>query len=583
MSPRLTVSDRRWQALGLVAVGLALFAWSYVYRYNDPEGTLAGLTDDHYFYLVRGWQMLLGELPDRDFVDPGAPLTFAVQALVQVVLGRGAWSEMAFTVGALSLASTLTFVAARMVTGSTVMALLAALIQITLHPRYYNYPKVLVYAAAIPLIWRFIDRPTAGRRLALAAATAVALLLRHDHGAFVGFASFVAIALLPDQSVRARLRQAAFYTLAVVLLLSPYLVFLQMHGGVVTHVVTAQSWAQRDRARAPLVLPYFASEPRPEDDPPIEDPDWWQDGVFTQAIRNYEPWLFWLAVALPFLTAGLLPLSANGFRADWPHARRKMLVLAALGAVLVAGFLRGRLSSRFGDVSVTVALSCAFMLRACWTMARDGVVTRREGPVRVPMAGRAVAALLAVVVLGGTWFITFPSVWNRLDLDAMTERPLGWYDRFNTITSRIQTWPLETWARRDDPGAVQLAFYLRDCTAPDARVFVSLYLPQVPALAQRPFAGGHGDLRPSFFTSVADQKLAIERLETQHVPVAVMPGGKDYEGFRKDFPRIDAYLATRYRIVGDFDIGLDEPVRLLAHRGVVQTGEYPLHQWPCFR
>lgn len=565
---------RRWMVAGLA---ILVFAWSFVYRYNDPEGNFAGLFDDHYFYLVRGWQMLFGDLPDRDFVDPGAPLTFALQALVQVGLGRGVWSEFTFCVAALSVASALTFVGACLVAGSIPIGLLAAFIQITLHPRFYNYPKVLVYAAAIPLIWRFMDRPGLARRLSLAAATAVALLLRHDHGAFVGLATMLAIALLPGLTPRAKVQQALSYAVLVVLMLSPYLAYLQVNGGVLTHVVTANSWAQRDRARAPLVLPYFSSVPRPDDDPPQEEPDWWQDGIFVQATRNYEPWLFWLAVALPLLVTGTLALSTTAFRPNWPHARRKVVVLVVLGGVLVAGFLRGRLSSRFGDVSVTMALLLAVLVRAA-----SSLMTKSSGD-RTPLPLRAMVALVAMVAIGGTLFTVFPSVWNRLDLDAMTERPLGAYDRLHVITQRLQTWPLETWAKPDDDGPMLLAFYLRDCTAPDDRVFISQYLPQVAALSQRAFAGGHGDLRPSFFTTAADQKLTISRLEHQRVPVVVMPGGGEFEGFSKDFPRIDAYLQTRYRAVGDFDIGLDSPIRLFVSRAAKQTGEYAHHQWPCFR
>ena len=565
-----------------VGVAVVLFVWSFLYRYNDPEGSVAGLHDDHYFYLVRGWQMLFGDLPDRDFVDPGAPLTFALEAAVQWLLGRGVWSEMVFCVTALSVASVLTFVAARMLSGSIAIAATAAFMQVALQPRLYNYPKVLVYAVAIPVIWRFMDRPTWRRRLGIAVVTAIAFLLRHDHGAFVGVTTLLAIAMLSGESVRARMRHALIYGLLVVALLSPYLVYLQVHGGVVTHAVSANSWAQRDRARAPLVLPYFSASPRPDDDPPLDEPDWWQSGIFVQAMRNYEPWFFWLAAALPLGVLALVSMSAGG-RAEWPHARRKIALLALLGMVLVAGFRRGRLSSRFGDVSVTTALLLAVVMRAAWTMVREGRMDRGGRSMGMASAVRAVGALVAAGVVGGTLFVVFPSFWNRLDLAAMTERPLGAIDRVGVITRRTTTWPLESWTSPEASGSIQLAFYLRDCTAPDDRVFISMYMPEVSALAQRPFAGGHGDLRPSFFTSAADQRLTIARLERQRVPVAIMPAGEDYEGFRKDFPRINAYLALRYRIVGDFELGARDRVRLLAHRDIPPTGEYRLHRWPCFR
>jgi hypothetical protein len=61
----------------VVAVTAAIvFAFSWLFRFNDPGGSFAGLTDDHFFYVVRGWQILFGDLPVRDFVDHGAPLFY---------------------------------------------------------------------------------------------------------------------------------------------------------------------------------------------------------------------------------------------------------------------------------------------------------------------------------------------------------------------------------------------------------------------------------------------------------------------------------------------------------------------------
>ena len=107
---------RRYAQPALIVL---VFAGSWFLRFNDPEGGFGGLTDDHFFYLVRGWQMLYGDLPYRDFVDPGAPLTFAIAALVQMAFGRGTWSEVVFCATALSAASALTYWLARRASGST--------------------------------------------------------------------------------------------------------------------------------------------------------------------------------------------------------------------------------------------------------------------------------------------------------------------------------------------------------------------------------------------------------------------------------------------------------------------------------
>ena len=66
-------------------------------REGLEDRSFAGLTDDHFFYVVLGWQMLYGDLPVRDFVDHGAPLHFWIAAAVQVLFGRGTLSEFAFT------------------------------------------------------------------------------------------------------------------------------------------------------------------------------------------------------------------------------------------------------------------------------------------------------------------------------------------------------------------------------------------------------------------------------------------------------------------------------------------------------
>ena len=62
----------RTLVIGALSFLVAVFSW--LFRFNDPGGSFAGLTDDHFFYLVRGWQILFGDLPVRDFVDHGAPL-----------------------------------------------------------------------------------------------------------------------------------------------------------------------------------------------------------------------------------------------------------------------------------------------------------------------------------------------------------------------------------------------------------------------------------------------------------------------------------------------------------------------------
>lgn len=173
----------------MAAAALAVFVFSWFFRFNDPNGGYAGLTDDHFFYLVRGWQILYGELPARDFVDHGAPLYFYVSAAVQWLLGRGTLSELVFSTTMIALAAASTFWLAARASGSVLAGLLGAAFQVFLLPRFYNYPKLLVYAAAIPVLWWYADRPGRTPIVWLAVITVIGFLLRHDHGVFVALAS----------------------------------------------------------------------------------------------------------------------------------------------------------------------------------------------------------------------------------------------------------------------------------------------------------------------------------------------------------------------------------------------------------
>ena len=562
-----------------------LFCWSWLYRFNDPEGGFAGLFDDHFFYAVRGWQILYGDLPSRDFVDIGAPLTFAFAAAAQLTLGPGAWSEMVFCVTALSVASAVTYLVAWRASGSTVIALVAACLQISLQPRYYNYPKVLVYAVAIPAIWGFVDKQTRWRRVALALITAIGFLLRHDHGIFVGLAVAAALALMAHVPWRARVRHVVIYGALVMVLLAPYLVYLQINGGVINHLVVANTWSSRDRGRAPFVRPRFALMPTADEALPEGDAEWWKRGPFTVAARNAEPWLFWFLVGLPIAALLTLPLASARVRPDWPNARLKIAVVALLTILLDVGFLRGRLSSRFGDVSVPSAVLAAWLLGTWAVLIVRGLPARAASLARWRMAAVRAAGIVALALMVvPTAMVLTPAFWERLDLAGMTERPGYPFERFALLTRRLRaTWPLENWSSPDLPGSMKLAFYLRDCTEPDDRVFISQYLPQVPALAQRAFAGGHPDLRPGFFSTDADQRLTIARLRTHRVPIAILPTEEEYEGFRKDFPRVDAYFATDYRDAGEIDFEDGARVRVFVRRDLTPVRTYEPLQRPCFR
>jgi hypothetical protein len=574
---RSVISVVQWTAVVQTTVSAllaaALFAFSFIFRFNDPGGSFAGLTDDHFFYAVRGWQILFGDLPVRDFVDHGAPLHYYVAAAVQAIGGRGTLSELVFCALALSAGAAATCLLAARASGSLAVGALAGLAQILLEPRFYNYPKIVVYAAAIPALWAFADRPTAFRRFLVAAVIAVGFLFRHDHGVFVTGSMAVLVALLRGIPWRQRLRHIAVCGALALALLAPYLVFVQVNGGLAPYLSQAFAWAAHDRQRAGVEWPSLWGES-------VGDAQ--SAGVVALLRENRVAWLYYVELAIPLLALVVLASTPGVARSGWPQAQAKIGAVAVLGMLLNAGFLRSPLEARLADPSVPHLVALAWL---CGLTGR--LLFRREPFWRWPprrMAAVAGLLLLAVAMAGVVGVTLTAGLGARLRNAALTEG----IDLAQVRAERVRealgaTWPLEAWVSREQPGVLRLTYYLRDCTSPGDRVLVQDYLPQVIALAQRGFAGGHADLRPGFFETPEAQRLVIERLRRQSVPVVVLGGADDYGAFRFSFPIVAAYLDERYEVIGDRALDDRFAVTVLASRSAAPTGRYAPLDLPCFR
>ena len=577
-------------------IGALVFLYSWLYRFNDPGGSFAGLTDDHFFYVVRGWQILFGDLPVRDFVDHGAPLYYYIAYAVQVLFGRGTLSELAFSTTALSLAAAGTFWLATMASGWIPVGIVATVFHVWLAPRFYNYPKVLVYAVAIPLIWSFIDRPRASTRFWIALLTVVAFLLRHDHGVFVAVAMAVALLVMSELTWSARLRHAVIYGALVLALAMPYLLFIQWNGGLGGYFRQASAWAERDRDRAPVAWPGL-----------VDNPDGVSDaarngGAVTRAIAtvrdNRVAWIYYIEIALPLLALALLAMSRDGFRPTWPRARAKLVTVAALAIVLDAGFLRSPLEARLADPSVPIVIILAWLVVAVARVvgpAKAGHYVHGpaeaghyvHGPaeaghyVRLMRLAVIVPVALMVVVL---YLSVSADFYRRLDKAAMTDRFGKPFERVGHIARQMrEEWSLATWMARDTrPDLVTLSLYVNACTNPGDRVLVQAYMPQVLGLARRAFAGGHADLRPGFFKTEEAQRLVVERLQRQSVPMILLETGDSLGGFRDSFPIVTAYIDRHYQIAATRVFDGRFGVTLFVRRDAKPEGTWEPLGWPCY-
>jgi len=572
----LSIAPRLRNAI-LVALSIGIFIASWLFRFNDPGGSFAGLTDDHFFYVVRGWQILFGDIPVRDFVDHGAPLYYYIAAAVQVLFGRGTVSELAFSTTMLSASAVITFLLATRASGSILAGLAACLLHVWLGPRFYNYPKVLIYAVAIPLLWRYADRPSASLRVWLAVLTVIGFLFRHDHGVFVGLATGVLMLSLRELSLKERLRHLAIYSGLVVILVAPYFVFIQVNGGLISYFRQASAWAERDRAREPIVWPGLFDNPDGESDEA-------KAGSLVAKVRdNAEAWVYYTEILLPFFALFVLAVSRDGFRPDWPHAREKLAMVAVLGAALDAGFLRSPLEARLADPSVPLVILAAWLLVALpRLLISDASLQPAWLRVRVPL--KAITALIGVLMVLLFVFLIKGDLYRRLDKASMTDRFGKPFERVGVIAKQLHMdWDLGLWAARPErPDLITLSLYINACTTPDDRVLVQSYLPQVLAIARRAFGGGHADLRPGFFEFEEAQRLTVQRLRSRSVPIILLDTDDSLRSFYRAFPIVTAYIDQEYRQAGMHTFDERFGITLFVKKDRTPTGTYEPLGWPCF-
>ena len=213
-----------------VAVVTAVFAFAYRYfSHND-------FANNHFVHLARAQAMLLGDLPVRDYTEEGVPLTVALSAVFQALVGPSPFAELLFAVMSFAAAAAATYWVAVRLTGFRTLGFLAAALQILAAPRLNGHPKMLVYPVFMLLAVRYVERPHVRRLALLAGWTAIAFLLRHDHGVYLGLAAATVILLTHwRDGIRMIARASVAYGAILALCLAPYMIYVQWQLGIVNY------------------------------------------------------------------------------------------------------------------------------------------------------------------------------------------------------------------------------------------------------------------------------------------------------------------------------------------------------------
>ena len=186
--------------------------------------------DDHFDHLSLAVQLLDGELPARDFVDLGRPLKYVISAVGQAATGRTLIGEALLVSGFLAAAAAMTCWAAARAAGSLRLGWFAAALVVGIFSREYGYPRVLLPAVGLWLLWRYVERPRWRHVLELSVFTVLAFLIRHDNGVFFAAASGVTFVGRAWPAGVAAGRHLVGYGVVCLVLVGPYLGYLGATG-----------------------------------------------------------------------------------------------------------------------------------------------------------------------------------------------------------------------------------------------------------------------------------------------------------------------------------------------------------------
>lgn len=504
---------------------IAVFA--FVYRFNTPEGSIGGFTNDQFAHLMRVEMLVRGQQPLRDFADAelrGAwpALSYAVPTWAQQIGGRTLLSEAYLTLGALALAHALVFLFALALSKRWWVALLATSVAIVTAPRAYSYPKVLMLAFGIMAVRFAISTPSPLGLGVAAMVTAVATLFRHDCGVYIG-AGIIAGIIALDPAPRVAGRRLGMYAGFTALWLLPSAIWVQVYGGIPSYIRDALATAAHEADRTKVELPA-----------------WWALSPATsEGLVGLTYYAFWTVLGIAAVMLAIRSFDRSRLRPADRAAAYGLLVMAALANHFL---MRGSLSQRIGDAAIPV------VALAAWSVAAASGIS---SPL-MRLIGMVVPAALLVLMLAAA--SSYGGIVRRLDESGLTGSWPKVADRFAEVSSGLRQLPPVDWAAfRTDRSLPQAARYVAECTSPDDYLLVAAEAPEIHVFARRRFAGGQASLSMGLYTSPADQRRAIDRLREQSVPIVLADASRFQSEFIWTYPLLARYIADRYRQAGTID------------------------------
>lgn len=538
-------SNRRiWAAAS--AMCLTAVLWQFL-TYN-------GFPNDHYFHVARARQMLLGEWPVRDFVDPGAPLQYVISAASRWLFGDIAAAELVVVAFGVAVGAAATVVCASWLARSVIVAVGVALLEILASPRSYSYPKMLLYGLAGCLIVAITVHASRARVVMAGVLTATAFLMRHDHGLFIGVACATAI-VLSAADVADAARRFGLFAAVVAVLLAPWAAWVQYYQGLVPYFQMGIAVSRREADISLL-----------RDLPQLQ----FSAGLTSD---NLLAWLYYVFWILPCVCVLLALWRRVTRREQWSGESVAIWAIAVMAVALDATFLRNPLATRLADATVPAALLGAWLLGLVWSM---------KSSLLIALSARAAAAVVVACTLVAIWGLG--DVNGKLDEVGAFEDDLEHVQQHTAATVAALT--IAEVDLRKHPSRVSAALvpflrYVNRCTEATDRLLVSGPYPEIFVYARRGFAGGHIAFLEAFYHSDNDQQLTLRRIERQSVPFVVLPLDNQ-DAFAGSFPKVLAHVTAAYELLADIPADGLKGIRIMVERARKPIGTDSETGWPCF-
>jgi hypothetical protein len=580
--------------------------WSFSFQF-----VWANFQNDHFDHLSKARQVLLGEVPQRDFFDPGRPLTIYVSAAVQRV-SPTLFSEFLLTIVATAIGVAIVYILARSITSSSLLGVIAAMLTISMKPRLYSYPKIILFPLSVWVLWRYIDRPDRRRLIAFAVMTVVTFLFRYDYGIDIAVMGVVTLIALHK---REAVRPVLLYIIAGAIVTGPYLGWLAAQGllwstgsaGLLSMAESAPGitvvpihldlshglfrvtppppqmsirWAAgtdvetrhrleheyglEERSRkGDRTMQYFIAAGSPSRiqtllrDSHVEE----TTGInrSTGELVNFSLWSrIRAAVPLLRLTPGIVPSGEDA--AGWIYY---VFLLSPPTALALLWFSRGGRSEALKVISLSIL--CLELHQFLIRGSLDSRLPDVTGPTAVLIVWIVRVTVDASRAVTGRWAWTVRTISGAsmalfaflMLASVTTYAGTSWADivwagwprpgTYRTVTERLRRRPLDSWTDETSVGLRAATRYVAECLTPDDRLMLPMMYQ--PEVFYLAERSFAGGVNGFHGGEFAPQALQEQIVARMQAQSVpvVIVQDADLGGFRRNYEVLASYVESRYR------------------------------------